>query len=69
LLILSRKKDEQIVINDDIIVTVVEVRNNVVRIGIKAPKNIPIHRSEIYQEILAEAEGVQQCKTKSFPPK
>ena len=52
MLVLSRKKGESIVINNDIRITVVEVRGDKVRIGIDAPKDIPVHRQEVYETIL-----------------
>jgi carbon storage regulator len=51
MLILSRKNGESIVIDGDIKVTVIAVKGNVVQLGIDAPKEIPIHRSEIFQKI------------------
>jgi len=51
MLVLSRKKDESIIIRDNIIVTVVEVRGDKVRLGIDAPKDVPVHRREIYDAI------------------
>jgi carbon storage regulator len=51
MLVLSRKKNESIVINNDIIVTVVEIRGDKVRLGIVAPKEVPVHRQEIYEAI------------------
>ena len=51
MLILSRKKKESIIINDVITITIVDVRGNKVRIGIDAPKDIPVHRSEVYDAI------------------
>ena len=51
MLVLSRKKNESIVISDDIIVTVVEIREDKVRLGIDAPKEIPVHRREVYDAI------------------
>ncbi len=51
MLVLSRKKDESIVINDSIIVTVVEIRRDKVRLGFEAPKDVPIHRREVYEAI------------------
>lgn len=54
MLVLSRKKDESIIINDNIVITVVEIRGDKVRLGIKAPREIPVHRSEIYAVIQAE---------------
>jgi len=54
MLVLSRKKNESIVIDDRIVVTVVEVRGDKVRLWIKAPKEIPIHRTEIHEAIQRE---------------
>lgn len=51
MLVLSRKRNESVVINDQIIVTVVEVRGDKVRLGIQAPRDVPIHRSEIMAAI------------------
>jgi len=51
MLVLSRKKNESIVINDDIIVVVVEIRGDKVRLGIEAPKEVPVHRREVYDAI------------------
>jgi len=51
MLVLTRKRDEQIVINDNIVITIVEVRGDKVRIGIEAPKKIPVHRREVYDAI------------------
>jgi carbon storage regulator len=51
MLVLSRKKNESIVIANDIVITVVEIRGDKVRLGIVAPKDVPVHRSEIYEAI------------------
>ena len=51
MLVLSRKKNESIVINDDITIVVVEIRGDKVRLGVEAPKEVPVHRSEVYQAI------------------
>ncbi|MSR31276.1 MAG: carbon storage regulator [Gemmataceae bacterium] len=51
MLVLSRKKNECIVINNDITVTVVEIRGDKVRLGIVAPKDVPVHRQEIFDAI------------------
>jgi len=51
MLVLSRKKDESIIINDNIIVTVVDIRGDKVRLGFDAPKEVPIHRREVYEAI------------------
>jgi carbon storage regulator len=51
MLVLSRKRDESIVINDNIVVTIVEVRGDKVRLGIEAPREVAVHRREIYDAI------------------
>ena len=51
MLVLSRKKNESIVINDDITIVVVEIRGDKVRLGIEAPKEVPVHRNEVYEAI------------------
>ena len=56
ILVLSRKKNESIVIDDRIVITVVEIRGDKVRLGIEAPRDVPIHRSEVYDAIRREAE-------------
>lgn len=51
MLVLSRKKDESIIIDDHITVTVVEIRGDKVRLGIEAPKDVTVHRREVYEAI------------------
>lgn len=51
MLVLSRKKDESIVIGDNIVITVVEIRGDKVRLGIQAPREAPVHRQEVYDAI------------------
>ena len=51
MLILSRKRNEAIRINDDITIVVVEIRGDKVRLGVVAPKAVPVHRQEIYERI------------------
>lgn len=53
MLVLSRKKNESIVINNDITIVVVEIRGDKVRLGVEAPKDIPVHRREVYDAIRA----------------
>jgi len=61
MLVLSRKKNESIVINNDITIVVVEIRGDKVRLGVEAPKEVPVHRREVYDAIRRNehsAEGV-----------
>lgn len=60
MLVLSRKKNESIVINNDITVTVVEIRGDKVRLGIVAPKEVSVHRQEVFDQI--------HGKDQSIPP-
>ena len=61
MLVLSRKKNESIVINDEVVVTIVEIRGDKVRLGIEAPKEVPVHRREVYDKIKeAERRGTEQ---------
>jgi carbon storage regulator len=61
MLVLSRKKNESIVIDNDITIVVVEIRGDKVRLGVEAPKEVPVHRREVYDAIrrneLAAQEG------------
>lgn len=54
MLVLSRMKDESIIIGDDITITIVDVHGNKVRLGISAPRSISVHRKEIYDAIQKE---------------
>lgn len=51
MLALSRKKDESIIINNNIEVTIIEVKGDQVKIGITAPKSVPVYRKEVYEQI------------------
>ena len=51
MLVLSRKKNESIVINDNITIVVVEIRGDKVRLGIECPKEVPVHRREVFEAI------------------
>ena len=51
MLVLSRHKNAKIMIGDDVVITVVEIRGDKVRIGIEAPDDIPVHRQEVYEAI------------------
>ena len=57
MLVLTRKEHEVVVINDNITVTVVEVRGNKVLLGFEAPKGVSIHRQEIWLEMYAATKG------------
>ena len=67
MLVLSRQKDESIVIGDDIEITIVDVRGDKVRLGITAPKSIPVHRREIYEAI--QREKAEAAKTEKVEKK
>lgn len=59
MLVLSRKLDESIMIGDNIIITVVDVIGDKVRLGIEAPKDIPVHRQEVYEAIKRDKQKEQ----------
>jgi carbon storage regulator len=62
MLVLSRQRDETIMIGDDIEVTVVDIRGDKVRLGINAPKEISVHRKEVYDAIRRENREAAQVK-------
>ena len=67
MLALSRKKDEAIIINDDIEITVIEIKGDQVKIGISAPKSVPIYRKEVYMQIQnANKEAAQSVDIKNI---
>ncbi len=67
MLVLSRKKNERIVINDDISIYVLEIRGDKVRLGVEAPNNVPVHRGEVYDSIRREC-GTNLSLAKEKPP-
>ncbi|MDP3997735.1 MAG: carbon storage regulator CsrA [Candidatus Andersenbacteria bacterium] len=54
MLVLSRQRDESIIIGDNIVITIVDIRGDKVRLGIEAPSEIPVHRREVYEAIQRE---------------
>ena len=54
MLVLSRQRDESIMIGDNIVITIVDIRGDKVRLGIEAPVQIPVHRQEVYEAIQRE---------------
>lgn len=54
MLVLSRHRDESIMIGDDIVITIVDIRGDKVRLGIDAPQEVPVHRQEVYEAIQRE---------------
>lgn len=54
MLVLSRKKNESIMIGDDIEIVVVEIKGDQIKLGVKAPKSVTVHRAEVYEEIQLE---------------
>lgn len=60
MLVLSRHRDESIMIGDDVVVTIVDIRGDKVRLGIDAPQSIPVHRQEVYEAIQRENRRASQ---------
>ena len=72
MLVLSRNRDETIMIGDDVEITIVDVRGDRVRIGINAPRSIQVHRKEVYDAIKrenAEASTMRAEDVAAFPPR
>jgi carbon storage regulator len=67
MLVLSRRPNESIVINDKIVITVIEIRGDKVRLGIEAPRDVPVHRSEVYTAIQNAVETVVPAPDSSVP--
>lgn len=63
MLVLSRHRDESIMIGDDVVITIVDIRGDKVRLGIKAPQEITVHRQEVYDAIKRENEATQGSST------
>lgn len=67
MLVLSRQRDESIMIGDDVEIIIVDVRGDKVRLGITAPKNIPVHRREIYDAIQREKSEKKESQEPQEP--
>lgn len=69
MLVLSRHRDESIMIGDDVVVTIVDIRGDKVRLGINAPQDVPVHRQEVYEAIQREnrrAAQITPAETRSL---
>ena len=62
MLVLSRHRDESIMIGDDVVITIVDIRGDKVRLGIDAPQDIPVHRQEVYDAIQRENRKASQMR-------
>ena len=67
MLVLSRQRDETIMIGDDVEITIVDIRGDKVRLGITAPAHIAVHRKEVYESIRREKEATGQFKEGEHP--
>ena len=68
MLVLSRHRDESIIIGDDIVITIVDIRGDKVRLGINAPQDIPVHRREFYEAIQRENQKAAKLKPADMRP-
>lgn len=68
MLVLTRKVHQSIMIGDDIEVIVLDIRGEQVRIGIRAPKSVPVHRQEVYAQIVAENLEAARTSPEDVPP-
>jgi carbon storage regulator len=67
MLVLSRQRDETIMIGDDVEITIVDIRGDKVRLGITAPSHIPVHRKEVYEAIKRENRAAANLKPEDIP--
>ena len=67
MLVLSRQRDETIIIGDDVEITVVDIRGDKVRLGINAPRHIQVHRKEVYDAIKRENEQAAKIRPRDVP--
>ena len=69
MLVLTRRTNESLIIGHDIVITVLEIRGDTVRIGVKAPREVSVHREEIYDRIKREQQGGGQGPRSGEPPR
>jgi len=68
MLVLSRQRDESIMIGDKVVITIVDIRGDKVRLGIQAPEEIPVHRQEVYEAIKREGRHSGPGKERASQP-
>ena len=64
MLVLSRRLNESIVVGEDIVITIVDIRGDKVRLGIEAPRDTTVHRSEVYEKVVKEREEAKEKEDK-----
>ena len=67
MLVLSRQRDESIMIGDNVVVTIVDIRGDKVRLGIEAPNEIPVHRQEVYEAIKRDGRRSPAAESPALP--
>ena len=67
MLVLSRQRDETIMIGDEIEITIVDIRGDKVRLGINAPSSVPVHRKEVYEAIQRENRQAAKLRAEDLP--
>lgn len=67
MLVLTRKAGESIVIGNEVVITVLEVRGGQIRLGVDAPRNLAVHRAEIYQQVMEENQAASIDSSESVP--
>ncbi len=67
MLVLTRRTGQSILVGDDIVITVLELSRDQVRIGIRAPRSVSVHREEVYEEILLSNRAAAAAATESVP--
>lgn len=68
MLIITRRPGEKIVLGDDVVVTVMEISGQTARIGIAAPKDLPVYREEIWESVKAENRAAADVDPDTLPP-